>query len=89
MVIVDDPIVLGDKVKVVALNYGAVGGGIDAVITGWGMTKYPGSGSNILQVLKVKTITNKQCISDAPSSAQIIDAHLCTYTKVGEGACQV
>ncbi|XP_031788471.1 chymotrypsin-2-like [Nasonia vitripennis] len=55
------------------------------VLTGWGRTQAGGPIPNNLQEINLKVISQTKC-SDKMSVA-ITESHICTLTKVGEGAC--
>ncbi|KAF5278812.1 hypothetical protein FQR65_LT03499 [Abscondita terminalis] len=65
--------------------------GKELVLSGWGLT---GVGilqlitppPNKLQTLKLQSIGNDKC-AEAHPDGDIAATHLCTFTKVGEGAC--
>ncbi|XP_066594936.1 chymotrypsin-2-like [Prorops nasuta] len=54
------------------------------ILTGWGRLRRSGKIPNELQEIKLVTTTLSRCQS---SHRNIRTSHICTYTKVGEGAC--
>jgi secreted trypsin-like serine protease len=82
-------IVLSPTVQPIALNPNPVGE-VDAIISGWGMTFFPGDrlDANIpLQWLAKRTITNQECIRNFPA-ANIFESTLCAFSgAVGKGVC--
>ena len=65
-----------------------IGGGVDAVVTGWGFTSFPGSNAPVLQFLNVTTLTNSDCRSRLPATdaARVFDENICAFTP-GGGIC--
>jgi trypsin len=68
------------NVATIPLGSNAVGGGVNAVITGWGGTSGSGQ-SQLLQQLTVTTLTNADCRNRVPSSWRnyIFDQKLCAF----------
>lgn len=63
---------------------GEVGGGFEAVLSGWGGT-YAGSPlPNNLQYVNLRTLSNSEC---SQTWSGIFNSNICTFTKTGEGAC--
>ncbi|KAK1135836.1 Chymotrypsin-1 [Melipona bicolor] len=58
--------------------------GASCVLSGWGTTRLGGSPPNNLQYINLLIETQSKC-KQAHSRVQA--SHICTYTKVGEGAC--
>lgn len=79
------PMTFNANVKAIALASGAVGGGVDATVSGWGQLSEPGPFPNTLQYFNTKTITNAVCSSQQPN---IFDSSLCTFTRSGQGNCK-
>lgn len=71
-----------------ALTIPHTGGGVPAVVSGWGQTANPGSAAANLQYLNVSTLTNADCRDrhTASNSGKIFDHKICTLAPVG-GAC--
>ncbi|XP_036138349.1 chymotrypsin-1-like [Monomorium pharaonis] len=53
-------------------------------LTGWGRTSLGGSIPNTLQEIELIVYPQKNCERD---QWRVIDSHICTLTKRGEGAC--
>jgi hypothetical protein len=70
------PIVFNTNTRGIALGSTAIGGGVNAVMTGWGGRW---GRSNLLQQITVQTLTNAQCRTRMGSwSTYIFDQSLCT-----------
>lgn len=78
------------RVGTIALAATATGGNVLAILTGWGTTSEPGSVPNHLQWIQLRTLTNAECRSahSAANAALVFDHKICTFTRVGEGACR-
>jgi trypsin len=75
----------------IPLGNAHIGGGINAVVTGWGGTAVTGGPApNNLQVLTTTTLTNEDCRSrhTAGNAAFVFDHKICTFTVAGQGICQ-
>jgi hypothetical protein len=85
-------IIPSPTVQPIALNPNPVGE-IDAIISGWGMTFFPGDrlDANIpLQWLAKRTLTNQECIRRMPggTGVPILESTLCAFSgAVGKGVC--
>lgn len=78
----------GEFVSSIAIAVGEVGGGLTAILSGWGTTISGGSLPNNLQFVDLLTISNSECASRHSSTSRPIAAsHICTFTQQGEGAC--
>lgn len=77
------------RVQPVALGTIVVGGGINAVFSGWGHTDQNASRPNHLQVVTLQTITNAVCRSRMRPGEEhfVVDSKICTFTRVGQGTC--
>lgn len=67
------------------------GGGLDAVVSGWGGTAVTGGPApNNLQWVATTTLTNEDCRSrhTVGNSAFVFDHKICTFTMAGQGICQ-
>nr|XP_022914398.1 chymotrypsin-2-like [Onthophagus taurus] len=86
-----DDIKFNDKVKIIGLGENEMKGGENLILSGWGTTSYPGKIPNKLQAIKLISITSADCAKEfqdiTPDEVKITDAHVCTFTKKGEGAC--
>lgn len=78
------------NVQAIALGSAQVGGGVSAVVTGWGATESSGGPSpNNLQQLTTMTITNADCRERYINSFahNIFDHKICTLRPAGQGFC--
>ncbi|KAK4872798.1 hypothetical protein RN001_014827 [Aquatica leii] len=78
------------KIRPIFLENKYVHGGVECVLSGWGMLSYPSNKpSNDLQHIVLKTIVNQECVAKHNfSSPPVYDSNLCTLTQKGEGACK-
>ncbi|XP_055691210.1 trypsin alpha-3-like [Lutzomyia longipalpis] len=75
-------------IRPIGLSSTHLGGGVNAVVTGWGQTSHPGSAANTLQFLQVQTISNPNCASAHGSNGGRIFSHkICTHGVNGRGTC--
>ncbi|XP_059622743.1 trypsin alpha-3-like [Phlebotomus argentipes] len=75
-------------IRPIGLSSTHLGGGVSAVVTGWGQTSHPGSAANTLQFLNVQTISNQACASAHGGNGGRIFAHkICTHGTAGRGTC--
>lgn len=79
-------ILIGGLVSTIPINSADIGGGIPAVLSGWGQVTYPGDMSNDLQFLNVSTLTNEDCLSYY-DPAELYDEHICAFAGAGHGMC--
>lgn len=85
------PFIYTELVSPINLGSTHVGGGVNAIIGGWGGTGPAGPPwPNALQILTVTTLTNADCRSrhTTVNAAYIFDQKICTFTRQGEGICQ-
>ncbi|XP_055692168.1 trypsin alpha-3-like [Lutzomyia longipalpis] len=84
-----NPITFTNLIQPIALGSAHVGGGVAAVVSGWGVTSFPGGSlAANLQFLNVQTITNAQCSQSVAGSGSLIFAHkICNAGIVGRGPC--
>lgn len=69
----------------------ATGGGVSAIVTGWGGTAVTGGPApNNLQALTTTTLTNADCAArhTANNRPFVLDHKICTFTQAGQGICQ-
>ena len=79
------------NVQVISMASAATGGGVRAVVSGWGGTAITGGPApNNLQVLTTTTLTNPDCISRHTTNNQrfVLPHKICTFTQAGQGICQ-
>lgn len=81
-----EPIKYTDLVQAIDLETNDVPGDVDAVLSGWGRTSYPGVLPNNLQHVNLKTISVSDCKEKQPFNV-VVEQQICTLTKAGEGAC--
>lgn len=79
-------IAFGNLVSSLPISSGDVGGGQTVVLSGWGRTVAGGSLPNNLQFVNLRTLTNTDCASRV-SPMSIFASSICTFTQVGQGAC--
>ncbi|KAF2892689.1 hypothetical protein ILUMI_13486 [Ignelater luminosus] len=87
LLILASPIELSDCIQPIELETEDVGGGDDAVLSGWGTTSFPGLVPNNLQFINLTTISNDECKSSLGGFPPVLDSNICTFTQRGEGAC--
>lgn len=85
------PFVFTTLVSAINLGSAHIGGGVNAIIAGWGGTGPAGPPwPNALQVLTTTTLTNADCRSrhTAVNAEYIFDQKICGFTQQGQGICQ-
>ncbi|KAB0797012.1 hypothetical protein PPYR_11073 [Photinus pyralis] len=85
------PIVFNEKVKPVKfLSETYVGTSVGCVLSGWGMTKYPGEPANELHYLDLVNFSLEKCSEMWKDKylMPIDDSQICTFAMVGQGGCQ-
>jgi len=87
LLILASPITYSSTVAPIELETEDVAGNVDAVLSGWGTTSYPGSIPNNLQYLNLKTISVSECKKQHPLFPTVNESQVCTLTQKGEGAC--
>jgi trypsin len=83
-------ITFNPNVQPIALGSSFVGGGVNAVVSGWGSTTTGGPLPINLQYLITTTLTNADCLNRVGSAVQdfVPESKICTLTRAGEGICQ-
>lgn len=84
---------IGFNANVASIPLGAatIGGGVTAVVSGWGGTAVTGGPlPNQLQSLTTTTLTNADCRArhTAGNAAFVFDHKICTFRQAGQGICQ-
>ncbi|XP_059622535.1 trypsin-3-like [Phlebotomus argentipes] len=82
-------IAFNNLIQPIALGSEHIGGGITAVVSGWGMTSSPGSLANELQFVHVQTWTNTACRNILGSDREwwVFDHKICAGGVQGQGVC--
>ncbi|GLV42436.1 uncharacterized protein CBL_03173 [Carabus blaptoides fortunei] len=86
LLLTDNDIQFGDQVKAMLPEDEEVPIGKKLFLTGWGLTSYPGKISDHLKFIALTSISQETCAA-AWSPTLVFDSQLCTYNRVGEGAC--
>ncbi|XP_017797297.1 PREDICTED: chymotrypsin-1 [Habropoda laboriosa] len=81
---VDRDIKFSNLVKPISLATSGTFEGSPCVLTGWGTTRLGGNVPNNLQMIDLVIETQEKC---KKAHWRVESSHICTYTKVGEGAC--
>ncbi|XP_055706586.1 trypsin alpha-3-like [Phlebotomus papatasi] len=78
-----------NTVQSIAMGSAHVGGGVTAIVSGWGQTSHPGSAPNVLQWAALTTLTNADCRNrhTANNAQFVFDHKMCTFTRSGQGIC--
>lgn len=79
------------NVQSIGLGSATVGGGVNAIVTGWGGTAVTGGPlPNQLQQLTTTTLTNADCRArhTANNAQFVFDHKICTFRQAGQGICQ-
>ncbi|NP_001166253.1 serine protease homolog 93 precursor [Nasonia vitripennis] len=58
------------------------------VLSGWGLTHVNGTLAKNLQEIDLKIVSQEECDQFWSTIFPITEAHLCTFTKIGEGSCR-
>lgn len=56
---------------------------------GWGYLSADGIAPNALQIINLSAISYEQCQAIYGGDVEVDIGHICTLTKMGEGACNV
>lgn len=77
------------RVSAIPLGAATLGGNVAAVVSGWGQTSHPGSGSANLMFLNTRTLTNADCQArhTANNRPMVFASTICTFTQNGQGNC--
>ncbi|XP_017778779.1 PREDICTED: transmembrane protease serine 9-like [Nicrophorus vespilloides] len=81
-----DPLQFNEYVKPVELPTASIKANSDVVLSGWGLTSYPGSVPDGLRFIRLKTMDSETC--NRMQSWEVFGSQVCTMTKAGEGVCQ-
>ncbi|GAB0098106.1 Peptidase S1, PA clan [Sergentomyia squamirostris] len=78
-----------NTVQSLGMGSAHVGGGVTAVVSGWGQTAHPGSAPNNLQWAQLTVLTNADCRNrhTANNRPMVFDHKICTFTRTGQGIC--
>lgn len=77
-----------NRVEKISLYMGSIEDNSNVVLSGWGYITYPSDViPDKLQFIELKTIDNDKC-SEALNPLKVEDTNICTFTKIGEGACK-
>lgn len=83
-------IMFSANIQPIALGSNFVGGGVNAVVSGFGFWRNENPvNSQILQYLRTTTLTNSDCSSRlANTPLQVFDHSICAFTRENEGTCE-
>ncbi|XP_070504695.1 chymotrypsin-2-like [Chironomus tepperi] len=85
------PFVWTQNVQPIRVGSEFIGGGVTAIVSGWGGTTVNGGAApNNLQWIAKQTITNADCRVRMGTANErfVIDSKICTFTQAGQGICQ-
>jgi len=75
-----------DRVQPIEPSPDQVNDGDELTLTGWGRLRAGGALPKRLQIIKLKALSTKTC-KRTSLGGNVHDSHICTFTRVGEGAC--
>ncbi|XP_053999578.1 chymotrypsin-1-like [Hylaeus anthracinus] len=84
---VSKPIAFKANVKAIPLATGNVADGAACVLSGWGTLRAGGSVPNKLQYADLRVEGLSKCQQAWKGVATVQSTQICTFTKVGQGAC--
>jgi hypothetical protein len=85
------PFVFSSTIAAILVPNHFTGGGISAIVSGWGGTAVTGGPApNNLQWITKTTLTNADCRTRMGTANErfVIDSKICTFTQAGQGICQ-
>lgn len=87
---VTTPFVWTANVQPIRVGSEFIGGGVTAIVSGWGGTAVTGGPlPNNLQWLTKQTLTNADCATRMGANAHfVLASKICTFTQAGQGICQ-
>ncbi|GAB0090782.1 Peptidase S1 domain-containing protein [Sergentomyia squamirostris] len=84
----NDAIAFSNVIQPIPLGSNHIGGGVTAVVSGWGLTSSPGSLAANLQFVHVQTWENPACATALGASGSMVFPHkICAGGVEGQGVC--
>jgi len=83
---VQGSITFNDKVQPIEYSSEEVPDGAVLQLTGWGRLRAGGALPQLLQTIQLNAVQTQRC-KQIYGGSNVHDSHICTFTKVGEGAC--
>ncbi|XP_055692171.1 trypsin alpha-3-like [Lutzomyia longipalpis] len=85
-----NPVTFTNLISPIDLGSAHVGGGVNGVVSGWGLTSHQGAPAAELQYLFTETITNEVCRIRLGGMGDLVwDHKICAGGILGSGTCQM
>lgn len=80
-------IVFNEKTQAIPLPTMPLKEGDDVLLTGWGSEELWGNSPERLKKVELKYMPHERCKAALNNDPDLDVGHMCTFTKIGEGAC--
>lgn len=82
-----EKIQFNERVQPIAISKDGAPDGTMVTLTGWGRLSAWGAIPNNLHKINLKTISFDDCFRIHGGTSDVSRGHVCTFTQIGEGAC--
>ncbi|KAJ6642534.1 Chymotrypsin-1 [Pseudolycoriella hygida] len=88
VLLVTSPITFGPSVQPISLSSTNPPTGVSLVLTGWGLTSFPGTASDMLQEITLTSFDLATCAQKLKRLNPVTVGNVCTISPVDHGSCQ-